>query len=156
MDMNYEIVDCVEKLQEAIDRTREAQKKFATYTQEQVDKIFLAAASAANKARIPLAKMAVEETGMGIVEDRLLKITMLPNTSTMHIKMQRPAVLLKKIRHSELKRLQSQLVLLRQLFQQPTQHQLQFLNAYLHLRHVMQLSFHHTQEQRIAQLPLQS
>ena len=73
MDMNYEIVDCVEKLQEAIDRTREAQKKFATYTQEQVDKIFLAAASAANKARIPLAKMAVEETGMGIVEDKVIK-----------------------------------------------------------------------------------
>ena len=73
MDMNYEIVDCVEKLQGAIERTREAQKKFATYTQEQVDKIFLAAASAANKARIPLAKMAVEETGMGIVEDKVIK-----------------------------------------------------------------------------------
>ncbi len=73
MDMKYEIVDCVEKLQEAIERTREAQKKFATYTQEQVDKIFLAAASAANKARISLAKMAVEETGMGIVEDKVIK-----------------------------------------------------------------------------------
>ncbi len=73
MDMKYEIVDCVEKLQEAIIRTREAQKKFATYTQEQVDKIFLAAASAANKARIPLAKMAVEETGMGVVEDKVIK-----------------------------------------------------------------------------------
>ena len=73
MDMNYEIVDSVEMLQKAIERTREAQKKFATYTQEQVDKIFLAAASAANKARIPLAKMAVEETGMGIVEDKVIK-----------------------------------------------------------------------------------
>ncbi len=74
MDMkNYEIVDSVEKLEEAIARTREAQKVFATYTQEQVDKIFLAAASAANKARIPLAKMAVEETGMGIVEDKVIK-----------------------------------------------------------------------------------
>ena len=70
---NYPIVDSVEKLLEAISRTREAQKKFATYTQEQVDKIFLAAASAANKARIPLAKMAVEETGMGIVEDKVIK-----------------------------------------------------------------------------------
>ncbi|MBQ8836735.1 MAG: bifunctional acetaldehyde-CoA/alcohol dehydrogenase [Clostridia bacterium] len=69
----YEIVDSVEKLEEAILRVREAQKKFATYTQEQVDKIFLAAASAANKARIPLAKMAVEETGMGIVEDKVIK-----------------------------------------------------------------------------------
>ena len=69
----YEIVDSVEKLEEAIARTREAQRIFATYTQEQVDKIFLAAASAANKARIPLAKMAVEETGMGIVEDKVIK-----------------------------------------------------------------------------------
>ncbi len=70
---NYLLVDSVEKLEEAIARTREAQKVFATYSQEQVDKIFLAAASAANKARIPLAKMAVEETGMGIVEDKVIK-----------------------------------------------------------------------------------
>ena len=70
---DYEIVDSVEKLEEAIKRTRKAQKVFATYTQEQVDKIFLAAASAANKARIPLAKMAVEETGMGVVEDKVIK-----------------------------------------------------------------------------------
>lgn len=69
----YEIVDSVEKLEEAIVRVRKAQKLFATYTQEQVDKIFLAAASAANKARIPLAKMAVEETGMGVVEDKVIK-----------------------------------------------------------------------------------
>ncbi len=69
----YEIVDSVEKLEQAIKNTRKAQEKFATYTQEQVDKIFLAAASAANKARIPLAKMAVEETGMGIVEDKVIK-----------------------------------------------------------------------------------
>ena len=69
----YEIVDSVEKLQEAIANARKAQQVFATYTQEQVDKIFLAAASAANKARLPLAKMAVEETGMGIVEDKVIK-----------------------------------------------------------------------------------
>ena len=69
----YEIVDCNEKLLEAIARVRKAQQTFATYTQEQVDKIFLAAASAANKARIPLAKLAVEETGMGIVEDKVIK-----------------------------------------------------------------------------------
>ena len=74
MDTNkYLIVDSVEKLEEAIARTREAQKVFATYTQEQVDKIFLAAASAANKERLPLAKMAVQETGMGIVEDKVIK-----------------------------------------------------------------------------------
>ncbi len=69
----YEIVDSVEKLEQAIVRTRDAQKVFATYTQEQVDKIFLAAASAADKARISLAKLAVEETGMGIVEDKVIK-----------------------------------------------------------------------------------
>ena len=63
----YEIVDSVEALHGAIARVRAAQKVFATYTQEQVDKIFLAAASAADKARISLAKLAVEETGMGIV-----------------------------------------------------------------------------------------
>ena len=69
----YEIVDSVEALLEAIARVRKAQQVFATYTQEQVDKIFLAAASAANKARIPLAKLAVEETGMGVVEDKVIK-----------------------------------------------------------------------------------
>lgn len=62
------IVDSVETLEETLARVKEAQKKFATYTQEQVDKIFLAAAIAANQARIPLAKMAVEETGMGVVQ----------------------------------------------------------------------------------------
>ena len=73
MENKYLVVDSVEKLEEAIARTREAQKVFATYTQEQVDKIFLAAACAADKARIPLAKMAVEETGMGVVEDKVIK-----------------------------------------------------------------------------------
>ena len=72
-NQNYSIVDSVERLEEAIKRTKEAQKIFATYTQEQVDAIFLAAASAANKARIPLAKMAVAETGMGVVEDKVIK-----------------------------------------------------------------------------------
>ncbi len=68
-----EIVDSVEALQAKMKAIREAQAVFATYTQEQVDKIFLAAATAANKARIPLAKLAVEETGMGIVEDKVIK-----------------------------------------------------------------------------------
>ncbi len=67
------IVDSVERLEETLARVREAQKKFATYTQEQVDAIFKAAAIAANQARIPLAKMAVEETGMGVVEDKVIK-----------------------------------------------------------------------------------
>ena len=73
MKENYPIVDSVEKLEAALARVREAQRKFATYTQEQVDKIFKAAAIAANKARIPLAKMAVEETGMGVVGDKVIK-----------------------------------------------------------------------------------
>ena len=60
-------------LQARMKEMRKAQKIFATYTQEQVDKIFFAAAMAANKARIPLAKMAVKETGMGIVEDKVIK-----------------------------------------------------------------------------------
>ncbi len=69
----YDICDSVEKLEAQIKRVREAQKIFSTYTQEQVDKIFLACAIAANKARIPLAKLAVEETGMGVVEDKVIK-----------------------------------------------------------------------------------
>ena len=69
----YEIVDNVESLDKALAEVKEAQRIFSTYNQEQVDKIFLAAASAANKMRIPLAKMAVEETGMGIVEDKVIK-----------------------------------------------------------------------------------
>ncbi|HIR40098.1 MAG TPA: bifunctional acetaldehyde-CoA/alcohol dehydrogenase [Candidatus Coproplasma stercoripullorum] len=69
----YDICDSVEKLEERIKQVRAAQKVFATYTQEQVDKIFHACAIAANKARIPLAKLAVEETGMGVVEDKVIK-----------------------------------------------------------------------------------
>ena len=72
-ERTYEIVDGVEALERAIDRVRKAQREFASYTQEQVDKIFFAAACAADKMRIPLAKMAVEETGMGIVEDKVIK-----------------------------------------------------------------------------------
>lgn len=67
------IVDTVEALQAKIQAMRNAQREFATYSQEQVDRIFKAAAIAANKARITLAKMAVEETGMGIVEDKVIK-----------------------------------------------------------------------------------
>ena len=67
------IVNDEESLAKMLAKVRAAQEKFATYTQEQVDKIFFAAALAANKMRIPLAKMAVEETGMGIVEDKVIK-----------------------------------------------------------------------------------
>ncbi len=67
------VVDNMEALQERMKQLREAQRIFATYTQEQVDAIFKAAAMAANQHRIPLAKMAVEETGMGVVEDKVIK-----------------------------------------------------------------------------------
>ena len=63
----------IEDLQKTIEKVRKAQQEFSKYTQEQVDKIFQAAAIAANQNRIPLAKMAVEETGMGIVEDKVIK-----------------------------------------------------------------------------------
>ena len=69
----YECVDSVETLAKILEKVKNAQKEFSKYSQEQVDKIFQAAAIAANEARIPLAKMAVEETGMGIVEDKVIK-----------------------------------------------------------------------------------
>ena len=72
-EKNIMIVDTVEALEKRIEEVREAQRIFSTYSQEQVDKIFAAAALAANKARIPLAKQAVAETGMGIVEDKVIK-----------------------------------------------------------------------------------
>ncbi len=67
------VIDNMDGLQKVLERTRAAQKKFASYSQEQVDKIFYAAAMATNKARIPLAKQAVAETGMGLVEDKVIK-----------------------------------------------------------------------------------
>ena len=73
MSKEYEIVDSVEKLQETILKVKKAQEEFSKFSQEKVDEIFKAAAIAANSARIPLAKMAVEETGMGLVEDKVIK-----------------------------------------------------------------------------------
>ncbi len=73
MGVNYELVDGVEKLESALAQVRQAQRQYASYTQEQVDKIFQAAAIAANQQRIPLAKLAVAETGMGVVEDKVIK-----------------------------------------------------------------------------------
>ena len=73
MEENYNVVDSIEMLEKAINQVKKAQIEFAKYSQEQVDKIFQAAAIAANQARIPLAKMAVQETGMGIVEDKVIK-----------------------------------------------------------------------------------
>ena len=73
MNKNYTPVATSQDLTEAIARCRDAQRKYATFTQDQVDRIFLAAATAANRMRIPLAKQAVAETGMGIVEDKVIK-----------------------------------------------------------------------------------
>ena len=73
MNKDNMIVNSVESLELTLENVRKAQKKFSKYSQEQVDKIFQAAAIAANQARIPLAKMAVEETGMGVVEDKVIK-----------------------------------------------------------------------------------
>ncbi|MGN1326602.1 MAG: bifunctional acetaldehyde-CoA/alcohol dehydrogenase, partial [Clostridia bacterium] len=73
MSKEYKIVDSVEALTQTLERVKAAQREFSKYSQEQVDKIFQAAAIAANQARIPLAKMAVEETGMGVVEDKVIK-----------------------------------------------------------------------------------
>ena len=73
MSSNYPVIDTIEALEAEIERVKAAQQKYASYTQEEVDRIFLAAATAANKARIPLAKAAVAETGMGIMEDKVIK-----------------------------------------------------------------------------------
>ena len=73
MSKTYICVDSIEALKEAFERVRAAQEEFSSFSQEKVDEIFRAAAMAANAARIPLAKMAVEETGMGIVEDKVIK-----------------------------------------------------------------------------------
>ncbi len=73
MAEKYEVVDSIESLQNTITRVRKAQEEFSKFSQEKVDQIFKAAAIAANQARIPLAQMAVKETGMGVVEDKIIK-----------------------------------------------------------------------------------
>ena len=73
MAEKYEVVDSIESLQNTITRVRKAQEEFSKFSQEKVDQIFKAAAIAVNQARIPLAQMAVEETGMGVVEDKIIK-----------------------------------------------------------------------------------
>ncbi len=82
----------VAELNALVERVKKAQREYASFTQEQVDKIFRAAALAAADARIPLAKMAVAESGMGIVEDKVIKTTLLLNISTTPIKMKKPVV----------------------------------------------------------------
>lgn len=71
--MQYDIVQDVESFNKVFAKVKKAQEEFSKFSQEKVDKIFLAASIAANAARIPLAKLAVEETGMGVVEDKVIK-----------------------------------------------------------------------------------
>lgn len=78
-------------------RVKKAQQQFANFTQDQVDKIFRAAALAAADSRIPLAKLAVEESGMGIIEDKVIKIILLRNIFIMLIKMRKLVAFCPKI-----------------------------------------------------------
>ena len=91
--VNTGFVDNVEALEAKMKEMREAQKIFATFTQEQVDKIFYEAAMAANKQRIPLARLAVEETQRGILEDKVIKTITQQSIFTTHTKIQRHVVL---------------------------------------------------------------
>ena len=101
-------IDSVEALEAKMKAMREAQKVFATFTQEQVDKIFFEAAMAANKMRIPLAKMAVEETGRGLVEDKVIKNHYAAEYIIQRIQsIQRPAACLRKTRLTASRRLLS-------------------------------------------------
>ena len=78
------------ELAETIKRVKAAQEKYASYGQEQVDEIFRAAALAANEARVQLAKMAVAETGMGVIEDKVIRITLHRSTCTTSTSRPRP------------------------------------------------------------------
>lgn len=73
MDENYILVDSIDSLKNKLEKVKKAQEEFAKFSQEQVDEIFKAAAIAANAARIPLAELAVEETKMGVIEDKVIK-----------------------------------------------------------------------------------
>ena len=122
-----EIIDSVEALETKMAAMREAQKVFATFTQEQVDKIFYEAAMAANKARIPLARQAVEETQRGILEDKVIKNHYAAEYIYNAYKDTKTCGVIEKIRHTELRRSQSQSDLLQQLSRQQTRHQQQSL-----------------------------
>ena len=73
MSKDYETVDNIESLKSTLEKVKKAQKEYSKFSQEKVDQIFKAASIAANQARIPLAKLAVEETGMGVIEDKVTK-----------------------------------------------------------------------------------
>ena len=107
MEKTYETVCDLNTLNSAIARVRAAQAQFATYSQQQVDAIFLAAATAANQARIPLALAAAEETGMGVAEDKVIKNHYAAEYIITHIKIPRPAVSLRRTQPSAFRRLPS-------------------------------------------------
>lgn len=86
---------------ELVARVAAAQKKYAEYTQEQVDHIFRRVALKLSSLRIPLAKMAVEETGMGVVEDKVIKTILRRNTFTTNSKIPKPAAFWKKTRPTD-------------------------------------------------------
>ena len=73
LEKKSSLVDNIDALNEMLERVKKAQTEYEQFTQEQVDRIFKAAATAADKARIPLARMAVEDTGMGVLEDKIIK-----------------------------------------------------------------------------------
>ena len=116
-----EIIDSVEALTARMKAMRKAQEVFATYTQEQVDKIFFEAAKAANMQRIPLAKMAVAETGMGYLT-RSSRTTMRQSIFTMPTRTPKPAASLKRTRHSASRRSRSLSALLLPLSLRQTPH----------------------------------
>ena len=123
------IVDSVEALEAKMQAMREAQKVFATFTQEQVDKIFYEAASAANKLRIPLAKMAVKETGMGVVEDKVIKNNYAAEYIYNAYKDTKTCGVVEEDKALALRSWQSRLAWWQRLFLQQIPHQQLFLNV---------------------------
>ena len=121
-------VDSAEQLELLIERAKKAQKIYAKFTQEQVDAIFKAAATAADKARIPLARMAIEETGMGVLEDKIIKNHFASEYITTNTKTLKLVALLKKTKLTVLKLLLNLSALSQVSFLQLTLLQLQSSN----------------------------
>ena len=116
-EKNIMIVDTVEALEKRIEEVREAQRIFSTYSQEQVDKIFAAAALAANKESL-LQNRQLPKPAWALWKIKSSRTTMLPNTFTMHTKIQRPAALLRRTVLTESSALLNRSVSLPLLFQQ--------------------------------------
>ena len=119
----------VEELMSTLETMRAAQREFAKFTQEQVDELFYKAAMAINNLRIPLAQMAVEETGMGLVEDKVIKNHYASEYIYNKYRNEKHVVCYQKIYHLGFKKWLNQWGLLVQSFQQQTQHQQHVLNV---------------------------